>query len=357
MSKMIDPSEMIERYLQAVRFWLPKSESDRQEGVLAELGEDLRSQVEAKETELGRALNDLEVAAILKRCGVPIVVAGRIGPQQQLIGPTLFPIYKFVMKMVLLWILVPVFLFIVGPANLAEADGKWWLAAASTLGQLWVGLFIAAGIITVVFAVVEYTHAYAGIEQKWDPRTLPPVQKQQERKISRVKSACELGFACFGLIWVLLVPTYPWLILGPAAIFLKGSPMMHPFYIPIVLLSVIGLLRSATILARPQWTAFPLWTQLIQGAITLILLHFLLNAAARPTPASAWHPFVMAREGLQGTANYVGVAAIVNTSILLSLAGTWLGLCIAMAIHAWRLLCYLRKRISGTRQVATMQLQ
>ena len=354
MSKMIESSEMIERYLQAVRFWLPKSAG--QEGVLAELGEDLRSQVEAKETELGRALNDLEVAAILKRCGVPIVVAGRIGPQQQLIGPTLFPIYKFVLKMVLLWILIPVFLFIVGPVNLASANGQWSLAAGSTLGQLWSALFIAGGIITLVFAVIEYTHAYAGIEQKWDPRSLPPVQKQ-ERKLSCVKSVCEFGFACFGLIWVLLVPTYPWLILGPAAAFLKGSPTLHGFYIPIVLLSVFALLRPAAILARPQWTAFPLWTKLVHSALTLVLLNFMLSAAAGSRAAGEWHPFVVAAEGLQGTANYVRIAAIVNTSILLSLAGTWLGLCIALGIQVWQFMRYLRKRIAGTRQIATMQLQ
>ena len=37
-------TELIDRYLQAVRFWLPRT--SRQEDVLAELGEDLRSQIE-----------------------------------------------------------------------------------------------------------------------------------------------------------------------------------------------------------------------------------------------------------------------------------------------------------------------
>jgi len=36
-------TELIDRYLQAVRFWLPRT--NRQEDLLAELGEDLRSQV------------------------------------------------------------------------------------------------------------------------------------------------------------------------------------------------------------------------------------------------------------------------------------------------------------------------
>ena len=37
------PTELLERYLQAVRFWLPKAQ---QEDILAELSEDLRSQIE-----------------------------------------------------------------------------------------------------------------------------------------------------------------------------------------------------------------------------------------------------------------------------------------------------------------------
>ena len=86
-------TELIDRYLQAVRFWLPKAH--RQDDLIAELGEDLRCQIEDKETELGHPLDKAEMAAILKRCGSPMMVAGRIAPQRHLIGPALFPIYEF----------------------------------------------------------------------------------------------------------------------------------------------------------------------------------------------------------------------------------------------------------------------
>ena len=46
------PMELIDRYLQAVRFWMPKGHED----VIAELAEDLHSQVDAKEEEVGRPL-------------------------------------------------------------------------------------------------------------------------------------------------------------------------------------------------------------------------------------------------------------------------------------------------------------
>ena len=42
-----------------------------------------------------------------------------------------------------------------------------------------------------------------------------------------------MGFGVFGLIWLLLIPHYPVLILGPAASFLKAGPLWQTFYVPI----------------------------------------------------------------------------------------------------------------------------
>ncbi len=58
--------DLVECYLHAVRFWLPRA---RQDDILAELSEDLRSQIDDRETELGRRLDEDEVAAILKKRG------------------------------------------------------------------------------------------------------------------------------------------------------------------------------------------------------------------------------------------------------------------------------------------------
>jgi hypothetical protein len=280
-----------------------------------------------------------------------MMVAGRLGPRRHLIGPALFPIYAFVLKMVLLWILVPVFIFIVGPVNLANAGGDWGPAVATTLANLWSGLFIAAGIVTLVFAIVERTNAQLAVECAWDPLKLPPV-RTHERKTSFAKSTCELTFGVFGLIWLLLVPHYPVLILGPAAAFLKAGPLWHTFYVPILLLSFAGLLRSATMLARPQWTSFPLWSQLLQNVATFVALSFLINAAHAVN--GTWQPFLMPEDAVASSAHFIQVAGIVNLSISLCLAATWLGLCIASVVQVWQLLIYLRKRFSGSHQPATL---
>jgi hypothetical protein len=342
--------ELIDRYLQAVRFWLPKS--TRQEDLLIELGEDLRSQIEDKETELGHPLDKPEVAEILKRCGSPMMVAGRLGPQRHLIGPALFPVYEFVLKMVLLWILVPVFVFIVGPVNLAKAGRDWGSAVVSTLATLWSGLFIAAGTVTLVFAIIERTSAQIGAETKWDPLRLPPLRKEG-RKPSLLKAVCELAFNVFGLIWLLLVPHYPFLILGPASAVLKAGPILHMFYLPFMLVSVVALVRSCIIVARPEWRWFPLLSQLLQSVLMLLLLNFTIGAIGR-TPNA--YPFVVLQDAVRDSRQYIRVVAVVNVSILISLAGTWIGLCIAFIVQTWQFLQYLRKRTLPVQRAASISV-
>lgn len=351
MSTPRNPIELVDRYLQAVRFWLPKK--DTQEGVVAELGDDLRSQIEEKESELGRPLGHPEVSEILKRCGPPMVVAARLGPKSCLIGPTLYPIYIFVLKMVLFWIMVPVFVFIVCPSTVATT-GSWIEAFRITLGSLWSGFFIAAGIITLVFAVIERTPAQAAIACKWDPLSLPPVKKH-ERKPSLVHAVCELAFSWFGLVWLLLLPKYPVLLFGPASAFLTPGPIWHRFYLPIVLFSVVGLLRSAITLAKPQWQWFPPLSHLVQTAFGMIILRFMLTAAKNVSHGE-WQTFVALTDSARDSAQYIRVAAIVNVSVLIGLAAGWVGMSIALAAQTWELLKYLRKAAGRSGEATFLEL-
>ena len=349
MSTVRNPIELVDRYLQAVRFWLPKT--NRQEGVLAELGDDLRSQIEEKENELGRPLDKNEVADILKRCGVPMVVAARLGPKNYLIGPGLYPIYVFVLKMVLFWILVPVFVFIVGPSILANT-GNWAVAIGTTMGNLWSGLFIAAGIITLVFAVLERTHAPDAFNCKWDPLALPPVKKQ-ERKKSMVHTVCELAFNWFGLVWLLLLPHYPALIFGPASTFLTPGPIWHRFYLPFVLLAAFAVLRSAIKLAKPQWGWFPSSSEMLQTVGGLVILHLMLNAVGHTN----WQTFVTLTDAARNSAQYIRVALVVNVSVLIGALGACLGLSIALVFQTWELLKYFRKATAREQEAPSLQLQ
>ena len=92
--------ELLDRYLEAVRKNLPWK---RQDDLLAELRANLEAQLEDKESALGRSLTKEEAEAWVKQLGSPMQMAARYQPQQYLIGPALFPIYRLVLKTAFLW--------------------------------------------------------------------------------------------------------------------------------------------------------------------------------------------------------------------------------------------------------------
>src|SRR5689334_3506824 len=103
--------ELLDRYLHAIKFWLPRKQQD---DIIAEISEDLHSQIEDHESQLGRKLSDNEVAALLRKRGRPLLVANGYSPQHSLIGPVLFPIYVLVLKIAALCFVVPRMLVLTG---------------------------------------------------------------------------------------------------------------------------------------------------------------------------------------------------------------------------------------------------
>lgn len=83
--------QLTESYLDAVRFWLPNRHKD---DIIEELAADIDAQVDEVVAGLGRDMSPDEIAAMPKVRGRPVVVANRFLPQEQLIGPLLFPVYR-----------------------------------------------------------------------------------------------------------------------------------------------------------------------------------------------------------------------------------------------------------------------
>ena len=87
--------DLIDRYLVAVRRQLPRH---LQDDIVSELTDSLRSEAEEHERVTGHPLSNDEQAALLKKRGHPFLMASRYLPQQQLIGPALFPYYQQALK-------------------------------------------------------------------------------------------------------------------------------------------------------------------------------------------------------------------------------------------------------------------
>ncbi|MEI9971525.1 MAG: hypothetical protein WDO73_05370 [Ignavibacteriota bacterium] len=161
-------SDLIDRYLNAVSIWLP---GKQQKDILAELAEDLHSQVEEREAALGRPLEEADLVDLLKRRGSPMRVASGYIPELRLINPAMLPLYRLVLKIVLLWVLLPLFgIVFIGPvfnsAHPATAFGAF-------LGEAFRAGFLVIGIVTTIFALMDRYHS-TWVDQ-WDPRKLPRV--------------------------------------------------------------------------------------------------------------------------------------------------------------------------------------
>ena len=87
--------ELLDRYLHALKTYLPKAQ---QRDIVAELSDNILSDVEEQEALLGRTLNRAEEVAVLRKYGHPLLAAGRYLPQQYLIGPGLYAYYWFALK-------------------------------------------------------------------------------------------------------------------------------------------------------------------------------------------------------------------------------------------------------------------
>ena len=264
--------ELLDRYLQAVRFWLPKAQ---QNDIIAELGDDIRSQIEDKESALGRPVNEDELVAILQQTGHPMRVAGRYLPQQSLIGPVLFPLYKFVLKMVTLGYLMPWWVVWVGlmlfmPSYRAEhsvlAPGRPSGPSPLRFRQHHTGLR-HAGTVSVQTVVL----------QKWDPRKLPAVPRRKDR-VPRVESVFELVFSVLFVLGWLALPGITREMFAPASRILVANPALNVYYWLALIPTCLGMAQQFVDLFRPEWIWLRPPARLLSTAMILGITAAMLRA-------------------------------------------------------------------------------
>lgn len=271
--------EMIDRYLQAIRFWLPGKQKD---DIIAELSADIYAQVEEREAALGRKLTKTEIEALLKERGRPVVVASRYRPQQQsLIGPVLFPVYTFVLKMVALCYLVPwaavaLFLILFSPEwRVAHLGHSTMDSIAAAWSGLWSAALFAFGVITLVFAVLERAQTSSRFMEDWSPRSLPPVRNY--RKIARGNSIAEIIVnLAFLFWWSACFHTQTIRVDGSLQIMV--GPQWVWFYWGFLLLGIVNLILAATNLARPYWSLRRSIARLASDALGAALFCWFMNA-------------------------------------------------------------------------------
>jgi hypothetical protein len=317
--------DILNRYLQAIGQHLPAT---TRADVLAELRANLLAQIEAQEEELNRPLSDAETAAILQAHGHPELVAERYLPQRSLIGPTLFPLYRLVLRRAFPLVLL-IYTITQGIKLLSIPTGS---ALASTLVesvlQLFPALFFFVFWVTVVFAIIEAVQyhyaanrdaghpwdpdaphpavffARLGLGNRygaswpwdackdWDPTHLPPIIPPGQPKPKSF--AIRLADLLVHILWfayVLAVPTHPALLIGPGTLFMDKvgvgfAPIWHTFYILLIVLLVTQLVMKLLALApSPHPWMEPM--DLILKAFGIVVFSILIFAGVYFVPHTA----------------------------------------------------------------------
>jgi hypothetical protein len=279
--------ELLDRYLQAVRKYLP---ARRQDDIIAELRANMEAQIEDKESELNRPLTQGEMEDLLRKMGSPVIVASRYQPQQYLIGPAIFPIYLYVLRVAVLWALIIYSIVMVAVIPFTSPSAS---SVADSMMRIPSILVTVAAWVTLVFAAFEFISSrypgkcpqIDGFTGPWQPGSLPPLEKadnsgRKPRSFTVAVAEVVIGFLL--IAWLLLIPRHPFLIMGPGVVVLRVAPyelasVWWTFYWWILGLNALQLAWKTFDLARGQWQQPAPIRQIIFKTVGVIPIAFLLS--------------------------------------------------------------------------------
>lgn len=256
---------LTERYLNSVKQMLPTAQ---QADIIAELREAIDARIEDRESELGRPLKPVEVEAILKSFGHPIIVAGRYGPQRTLIGPALFPVWWLSLRVCLaIASVVYVANFVVAifehgglPDGLAPALRVW--------PHYFTTVLFIVGVVTAGTAIAE--RLKPSPFENWSLKDLSPTRM---KPAGRLEVGLALFFEVLGLIFWLMVPFYWQRIAGLIEsqsdlqmVLMQPSPIWWP-----TLWAIVTGIAALQVLARIVQFIWP--DRPVRNALASLLLN------------------------------------------------------------------------------------
>lgn len=337
--------ELLDRYLQAVKKHLPLK---RQDDIIAELRANLESQLEEKESELGRPLTQGEAEDWLRQVGPPTQMASPYQPQQYLIGPAIFPMYWYVLRMAFLWAML-IYTIVSTVVIVFQTPHVTALAGAIAGGPRL--LMSVAAWVTLVFAALEFASVHypdkcpsiAGLTRAWDPAKLPPLETiapSGKKPKSYAHAVAEIVFGFLFLGWFVLMPQYPYLIFGPGAFYFGASPYrLGPVWVDvfwwIVALNLVQLLWRTIDFWRGTWQYTPPLQNIVVKAFGLVPLGLLLSIHDR-SYVLLRHP-ELDQVRLASTLNGINIGIHTGLLLLCTVVGLQVAWDIVQALRdSWR---------------------
>jgi hypothetical protein len=315
--------DVVERYLLNVRRYLPTGRAD---DLVAELGENIRAEVEDREERAGRPLLDEERVGLLRAHGHPFVVAGqyradgrRLVLGSEVIGPALFPYFRLsliaagaVTALVLAYGATASMFGLVRPVPWFRTTVFW--------------LSLQLGIATAVFAGLEIW--FRRTAQTWDPRRLPLPRRPATPASLRIQAAIQLLVVGI-FLWIWRAVPDPLPLFGPGLAFLRSGPAWRILYLGVWGSTVLSLLTPALTLVRPGLRRFRWLVALFSGGAFIAFALASLWNGAWVLPADP-------RAGADVVDLAVGINAGFKFALGLTVVVTGLATVVEVAIGLWR---------------------
>jgi hypothetical protein len=316
--------DVVDRYLLNVRTYLPRGRADED---VAELRENIRSQVEDREERLGRPLTEEERIAVLRAHGHPILVAGRYRSDgrrlvlgREVIGPDLFPFYRLsLLGVAAVTLLILAFS---GVASIVEATAR-----IPVFRTLIMNLAVLGGAATLFFALLD-VH-FRRTSQTWDPRKLPTSSRIPMTPARRRLGAVLQIVFTLAFLWI-------WIAIGEKVTThgsrlgdLGPGPAWRLLYLGLVASSAISLVTPAMTLVRPTLHRFGWLVSLFSSGA------FIAFAAA-----SLWTSGWVVPASSPSAAGTIAAAQRINTWVAvglgISVVMTALATVVEVVRGAWR---------------------
>jgi len=257
---------LIERYLYEVGRYLPrKNRAD----ILAELRSHLLDTLEGRVQDEAK---EEDIIALLKDIGSPKQVAASYAPQgQYLIGPALYPFFRFIASIVLAAVIGAQLLAI----GIAVFIGEQPANPLETLAGLLTSIPATIGSLVIVFAILQRLDVRPELDDEpWDPQSLPAIEETEMIK---------RGERIFGIVGgsVLLVV----LTFFPEKIGVYSLPQGEFFANPVILqnlgwiiLSLLaGIGLDIYLLWQGRWTAANRIARIGVNLVSITVLALLLQ--------------------------------------------------------------------------------
>lgn len=318
--------DLIERYVNTIRTFLPRGQQD---DIVRELSANLRAEADDREEQLGRPLTEGEVAALLQAHGHPILAAGRYQGAQgglvfgrQLISPALFPLYLRALA-----ILIGIGTLVHVAVLVALAISGQPVSGDTTVNSFAVQVLVQFVVVTVGFIAADRVLPTT----PWT--AMAPTRASaapQSGRVSLVESSAQIIIVAAVAIWLQMVYAYPESLFGPAAATYRLGAVWGLAIWPIALVFAITFAQAAINLARPQWMRLRLWARMISDVIGLGAMVYLLEAGQ-------WVALANPPQG-------AGTLGVINQWVFYSLLFTGLGFLFAVVVDLRALVRHERKR-------------